>query len=639
MSATAEKMEFQTEVKQLLQLMIHSLYSHKEIFLRELISNAADAIDKVRFEAIADSSLLGKDKELHIRVNLDKATNTITITDNGIGMNREDLINNLGTIARSGTKSFMENLSGDSKKDVSLIGQFGVGFYSLFMVAEAVTVKTLKAGDSQGFSWKSEGAGEFEIEENDKVTRGTEITLHLKEAEAEFVDAWQTRGVITKYSEYVSHPIHLEFQEETPESGEGDDKVEAVIEQKDEVLNAKPALWRRSKSDITKEDYDEFYKHISHDHAEPLVNSHNKVEGTQEFTTLLYVPSKAPQGIFQQDTPNGLKLYVKRVFIMDDCKELLPSYLRFARGIVDSEDLPLNVSREILQSNKVVDTIKKHITKKILSELKSFSENNALEYHAWWSELGNVIKEGFYMNWENLDELKALLRFQSSNGGSDKDLTSLTDYVSRMREDQKDIYYITGESRQAVESSPHIEIFKDKGVEVLYLVDAIDEWVTQSLFEFDGKKLKNITKGEIDLGEESKEDKEKSEEAQGQYKDLLSGIQTHLDTKVKEARITTRLKDSPCCLVADDNDMSANMERIMKMTNQDVPVSKRILEINPEHPISKKLLSAFDTDKEGEATKNVMDYLYYQALIAEGTDLPNPGEYVKLVNKMLGQAL
>lgn len=636
MSATAEKMEFQTEVKQLLHLMIHSLYSHKEIFLRELISNAADAIDKVKFEGLSNADLIGNDSDFRIKVELNKEANQIIISDNGIGMNRDDLIAHLGTIARSGTKAFMENLTGDSSKDVSLIGQFGVGFYSLFMVASSVEVNTLKAGESQAYFWKSEGDGDFEIGESDKATRGTEITLHLKEDEKEFVDAWQTRSVITKYSEYVTHPIVLEFEEETPAKEEGE---AAVIEQKSEILNEKPALWRRSKSDIEADEYKEFYKHISSDSAEPLVSSHNKVEGTQEYTTLLYVPSKAPHGIFHQDTPNGLKLYVKRVFIMDDCKELLPNYLRFVRGIVDSEDLPLNVSREILQSNKVVENIKKHITKKVLAELKKFAQDNPTAYHEWWAELGNVLKEGFYMNWENLDELKALLRFQSTNGSSSKDLTSLTDYVSRMREDQKDIYYISGESRAAVESSPHLEIFKAKGIEVLYLVDPIDEWVTQSLFEFDGKSLKNITKGEIDLGEDSKEEKEKTEEAKGTFKDLLEGITKHLDSNIKEARLTSRLKDSPCCLVADENDMTANMERIMKMSGQTAPVSKRILEINPEHAISKKLLSSFEKGADSEVTTEVMDYLYYQALIAEGSELPNPGQYVKLVNKMLANHL
>lgn len=636
MSATAEKMEFQTEVKQLLHLMIHSLYSHKEIFLRELISNAADAIDKVKFEGLSNADLIGNDSDFRIKVKLNKEANQIIISDNGIGMNRDDLIAHLGTIARSGTKAFMENLTGDSSKDVSLIGQFGVGFYSLFMVASSVEVNTLKAGESQAYFWKSEGDGDFEIGESEKSTRGTEITLHLKEDEKEFVDAWQTRSVITKYSEYVTHPIVLEFEEETPAKEEGE---AAVIEQKSEILNEKPALWRRSKSDIEADEYKEFYKHISSDSAEPLVSSHNKVEGTQEYTTLLYVPSKAPHGIFHQDTPNGLKLYVKRVFIMDDCKELLPNYLRFVRGIVDSEDLPLNVSREILQSNKVVENIKKHITKKVLAELKKFAQDNPIAYHEWWAELGNVLKEGFYMNWENLDELKALLRFQSTNGSSSKDLTSLTDYVSRMREDQKDIYYISGESRAAVESSPHLEIFKAKGIEVLYLVDPIDEWVTQSLFEFDGKSLKNITKGEIDLGEDSKEEKEKTEEAKGTFKDLLEGITKHLDSNIKEARLTSRLKDSPCCLVADENDMTANMERIMKMSGQTAPVSKRILEINPEHAISKKLLSSFEKGADSEVTTEVMDYLYYQALIAEGSELPNPGQYVKLVNKMLANHL
>ncbi|MGL1903834.1 MAG: molecular chaperone HtpG [Fibrobacterales bacterium] len=638
-TAAPEKMEFQTEVKQLLNLMIHSLYSHKEIFLRELISNSSDALDKVRFESLTNKDLLGEDSDLKISISLDEEKNIITIADNGIGMNHDDLIANLGTIARSGTKAFMENISGDDKKDMSLIGQFGVGFYSLFMVASHVEVLTKKTDEEKGWSWKSEGTGEFTIEEAERESRGTSLIIQLKEEEKEYVGTWKVKSLVTKYSEYVTHPIELTYLETVPADEEK--KVEETTEIKKEILNAKPALWRRPKKEVTQEQYDEFYQHVSNDYNKPLTQSHNKVEGTLEYASLLFVPGKAPFDLYNQDSKTGLKLYVKRIFIMDECKELVPPYLRFIKGIIDSEDLPLNVSREILQSNKVVDNIKKHVTTKSLAMLKDLAENKPEEYLTFWKEMGNVLKEGFYMNFENLDELKALLRFQSTDGSSEKDYTSITEYVKRMRETQEDIYYITGESRNAVESSPHLEMFKDKGIEVLYLVDPIDEWVTQSLSEFDGKKLKNITKGDIDLDDdETKEENKKAEkEAKSKLKGIIEAIQAKLDADIKEVRISKRLKDSPCCLIADENDMGANMERIMKMSGQELPKSKKIMEINPDHKIWQHVDTLFKADKKDATVNEWIEVMYDQALLAEGTELKSPGDFVKKMNALLSKTV
>jgi molecular chaperone HtpG len=628
MTATAEKMEFQTEVKQVLDLMIHSMYSHKEIFLRELISNASDALDKARYESLTKTELLKGDDSFKIDVEIDKENKTLRIRDNGIGMNRQDLIDNIGTIARSGTKKFMEKMK--ESKDVALIGQFGVGFYSIFMVASKVEVITQKMGETEGWKWTSTGDGEFEIENIPKESRGSEICLHLKDEEVEYLESYQVQSVIKKYSEFVTHPITLKWSEEKTE-GEGEEAT-TTIEDKSEILNEKPAIWRRSKKDLSDEQYNEFYTHISNDSEAPLCHTHNRVEGVQEYSTLLYIPAKAPYGIFnQQDAGNGLKLYVKRVFIMDDCKDLLPTWLRFVRGIVDSEDLPLNVSREILQNNKLVNQIKTHITKKVLTELKKTAENDAESYNAFWKELGNVLKEGFYMNWEHLDELKKLLRFESSQTGA---LTSLTDYVARMQADQKEIYFITGESKAAVANSPHLEVFKEKGIEVLYLVDSIDEWVVQGLNEFDGKSLKDVTKGDLDIQDEK--DKEEQKENEGKFEKLLKSLGAKIEG-VKEVRLTSRLKDSPAVLVADEHGMGANMERIMKMTNQSFESQERILELNPKHILSEKLLQAYEADENSDDVLNWSAYLYGQALIAEGSELPNPVEHVQLVNKMLAK--
>ena len=627
-----EKMSFQTEVSQLLHLMIHSLYSHKEIFLRELISNAADAIDKARFTTLSDPSALGDDKEFAIDVKLDKKAGTVTVSDNGIGMDRDELIQNLGTIARSGTKAFVQGLSGDQAKDMSLIGQFGVGFYSAFMVADEVTVTSRRLGSDSAWKWTSEGTGDFTIAPAEKESRGTEIVLHLRKEEEDYLEDWTVRDVVRKYSEFVSWPLRLTWETTTTE-GEGDDKKEKS-ETVTETLNSKPALWRQNPSSVTEEQYKEFYRHISRAPGDPLLWTHTKVEGTNEFSVLAYVPSKAPYGIFQTDFVRGVKLYVKRVFVMDEAKELLPTWLRFVQGVVDSEDLPLNVSREILQDNKQVDAIRKHLTKKVLESLQKFSEDKPDEYAAWWRELGSVLKEGFYMNWQFLDELKALLRFGTTFDGAKNGLTSLKEYVSRMPESQKEIYVLTGESPEAVRHSPHLEALEAKGYEVLFLTDPVDEWMLQFLREFDGKRFRNIAEGDLDLADAS--DKKKTEEAEkGPFAGVLAAIRERLKDSLSEVRLTSLLKDSPSRLVSDAGSMSLRMEQRMKSFGGEQGLSKRILELNPEHPVCKHLLSLGD-DKADERN-DWYDYLYDQALIAEGADLPDPGSYVKLVNRLLAK--
>jgi len=610
-----EKHEFQTEVRELLQLMIHSLYSHKEVFLRELVSNAADALDKVRFESISKPELLAGNADLRIDIKLDEKAKTIIIEDSGIGMSRQELMDNLGTIARSGTKAFMKNLTAGAKNDVNLIGQFGVGFYSVFMVASKVEVLTRKAGTDEAFLWTSEGTGDYELSAASKDSRGTQITIHLKEDEdcAEYASAWKLRSIINKYSEFITHPIWMHGEKEP------------------ERLNDKTALWRRSAKEVTDDQYKEFYRQVASDHlSDPLAWSHTHTEGTQEFWSLVYIPSKAPMGLFNAERSHGLKLYVKRVFIMDDSKELLPTWLRFVRGVVDSEDLPLNVSREILQNNKVIASIKKHVVKKTLDTLINMAENKPEDYAKFWKELGMVLKEGFYMNWEWLDELKSLLRFGSTFVGGDQ-LTSLKDYVSRMKEGQKDIYYITGENLAAVQTSPHLEAFRAKGFEVLFMTDPVDEFMMNGLHEFDKKNFQDITRGDVAL-EKTEEEKKAEEVAQKSFDGLCSALATALP-EVESVKITSRLKDSPCCLTRKEDAMSSQMERIMaQMGNADAPKSKRILEINPEHAICKNLL------RKVEAKEALGDWpvvLYGQALLAEGSPLPNPGAYVAAVSKLL----
>ena len=622
-----EKMEFQTEVKQLLHLMIHALYSNKEIFLRELVSNASDALDKARFESLTSAGILGDDATFKIRIEADKEKGVLRLRDNGVGMNRDEIIRNIGTIANSGTKKFLESLSGDQKKDANLIGQFGVGFYSAFMVADRVTLTTRRLGEETAWRWESTGDGSFtlgEVEAAEHAGRGTLIELHLKDDEKEFLDAWRLRGIVKKYSEYIAHPIVLVEDK--------DGKTE------EEVLNDKAPLWRRPKHEVTAEQHAEFYKHIAHAQEEPLAWSHNRVEGTLEFTTLLYVPGKAPYDLYQPERPHGLSLYVKRVFIMNDCKELLPPWLRFMRGVVDSEDLPLNVSREILQKNAVVRKISESATAKTLNLLETMAKDEPEKYKAFWKEFGGVLKEGFHMNWEHLDELKRLLRFESSRTVAGE-YVGLQDYVLNMKDGQKDIYYLTAESRRAAEGSPHLEVFRKKGIEVLYLVDPIDEWVVQALTEFDGKKLVHAAKGALDLGELTAEEKKREEEAKGTFGAFMADFAAKQPDILKEVRVTSRLSESPCCLVSGEDDLGANLERILKMSNQAVPESKRTLEINPDHPLITGLKARFDANPNDAQLADWYGVLVDQALLAEGSDLKDPAGYVARVNGLLKNML
>lgn len=621
-----EKMEFQTEVRDLLNLMINSLYSNKEIFLRELVSNAADALDKRRFLSVSNAELLPVGTELRIELSVVSEAKRLVIEDNGIGMNREELISNLGTIARSGTKQFMKNLQASDKASVELIGQFGVGFYSAFMVARKIEVHSRKAGEEQGYLWSSEGTGEFEISELPKGEVGTKITLYLKDDEeaGEFASEWRVKSVVRKYSEFVSYGIYFHPEPKKNDKGELEIKEE-------ERLNKDQALWRQSEKEVTEEQYKEFYNVVSHEGSEPATWSHSHAEGALEFWSLVYLPSKAPYNIWNPEQPHGLKLYVKKVFIMEDCKELLPPWLRFVRGVVDSEDLPLNVSREILQSNKVITAIRKHVIKKTLDALKALAEKDPEKYAAWWRELGIILKEGFYMNWEHLDELKELLRFTTTKTEGDS-LTSLADYVKNMPEAQKEIYYLVGDNKATIKGNPNLEAFREKGYEVLLLSDPIDEFMVGTLTEYKEKKLHDISRGDVDF-DKTDDEKKAEEESKTAFKGLCEGLQKVLDAELKEVRISSRLKDSPCCLVTDENAMSARMERMMEaMGRTDVEKTKRILELNPSHPICEMLR------KKADAGEDLGDWpraLYGQALLAEGSQLPDPAAYVKAITQLL----
>lgn len=627
--AHKETLGFQTEVKQLLNLMIHSLYSNKEIFLRELVSNAADAADKLRFEALSDDALYEDDGELNIRVSFDKDAGTVTIADNGIGMNREEVIENVGTIARSGTRKFFDSLTGDQTKDSHLIGQFGVGFYSAFIVADKVTLRTRRAGlgSEHGVQWESAGEGDFTIETIEKADRGTEIILHLRDGEDEFLSGWRLRNIISKYSDHINLPILMAKEPVPNEDGEIDE-----ADQGDETVNKATALWTLTKNDISDDDYKEFYKQIAHDFQDPMSWSHNKVEGNVEYTSLLYIPSKAPFDLWDRDRMHGIKLYVKRVFIMEDSDQLMPRYLRFIRGVIDTNDLPLNVSREILQSSKTIDTIRAASVKKVLSELNKMAKNEPEQYTEFWEEFGQVIKEGPGEDFANKETLAKLLRFASTETGSQDQTVSLEDYVSRMKDKQDKIYYITAESFAAAKNSPHLEVFRKKGIEVLLLSDRVDEWLTQSLTEFDGKHMQSVAKGDLDLGElEDEEEKKAQEEIDKNFEDLVARVKTTLDDKVKDVRITHRLTDSPACLVADHYDMSANLERMLKAAGQEVSGSKPILELNPEHPMVAKLKDEADDTRFTDWTSIIFD----QALLAEGGQLEDPANYVKRINELL----
>jgi molecular chaperone HtpG len=628
-----QKHEFQTEVRELLQLMIHSLYRHPEIFLRELISNSADALDKVRFEGITNAELLGDDGDLRIDLHVDEEARTIVINDNGIGMNKEDLMGSLGTIASSGTRNFLKNLTGDSQKDMNLIGQFGVGFYSVFMVSENVEVLTRKAGEEEAWLWTSQGEGEFLLSEAEKSARGTTITIHLKDEEdiRGFASEWKVKEIVRKYSEFIVHPIWLTTKSKPAPVEEGQEP-EVAEEKAPERLNEKTALWRRNPNEVTEENHKEFYQQISSDFSgEPATHTHSHLEGLQEFWSLVYIPSKAPFGLYQQERAHGLKLYVKRVFIMDDCKDLVPNWLRFVSGVVDSEDLPLNVSREILQDNRTMAGIRKHVVKKTLDALQKLADNKPEEYAKFWKEMGMVLKEGFYMNYEWLDELKSLLRFHSTTSGSDS-LISLKDYVGGMLEDQKDIYYISGENLKTLETSPLLESFRAKGFEVLLMADHVDEFMMSGLLDYEGKQFKDISRGDAAL--DKTEDEEKVEKQQQEdFQKLCEALQTSLVETVETVRVTTRLQNSPCVLVNKEDAMNAHMERLMKQMGQDnMPVSKRILEINPQHAICKTLQAKAEA---GEELGQWPTVLLGQALLAEGSPLPDANGYVQAVNELL----
>lgn len=623
-TAQKETLGFQAEVKQLLQLMIHSLYSNKEIVLRELISNASDASDKLRFEALSNNALYGSDSELKIRVAFDKASRTLTITDNGIGMSRQEVIDNIGTIAKSGTREFLNALSGDQAKDANLIGQFGVGFYSAFIIADKVTLTTLRAGATEAVMWESKGEGDFTLEPADKATRGTEIVLHLREGEDEFLNDWKIKSIIRKYSDHITLPIVMKKSEWKD--------GEQVPTDEDEVVNKASALWARSKNDITEEEYQEFYKHVSHDFEEPLAWSHNRVEGKQEYISLLYIPKKAPFDLYDRERRHGIKLYVKRVFIMEDAEKLMPQYLRFVRGVIDSADLPLNVSREILQHSKDIEAIKAGSVKKALGLLEDLAENKPEEYSNFWNEFGRVLKEGPGEDWANKDKIAGLLRFASTQLDTDAQVVSFKDYIGRMKEGQEAIYYITADSFAAAKHSPHLEIFRKKGIEVLLLSDRVDEWMLGSLTEFDGKKLQSVAKGDLDLGKlEDEAEKEAQKKVEDEAKDLVEKITSSLGDKVKEVRVTHRLTDSPACLVAGENELSGNLERMLKAAGQKTPESKPTLEINPEH----RLITRLKEESESAKFEDLAHLLFDQALLAEGGQLDDPASFVKRMNSLI----
>jgi len=625
-----ETHDFQAEIQQLLKLMIHSLYSNKEIFLRELISNASDAADKLRFEAINHPNWYEDDSDLSIQVAVDQSKNTITISDNGIGMSREEIITNLGTIAKSGTKEFFSKLSGDQQKDASLIGQFGVGFYSGFIVADSISVESRKAGltKEQAVRWESAGDGAFTVEQVSKDRRGTTITLHIKHEESELLNSWKIKSIIRKYSDHISIPIQM-FKEEWSEESKSQ-----VIKDELETINEANALWTRNKNDISEDQYHAFYKNISNDFENPLSYSHNRVEGRSEFTQLLYIPKKASFDLWDRSKRSGIKLYVKRVFIMDDSEQLLPTYLRFISGIIDSADLPLNVSREILQESKDVKFIRESSTKRVLSQLEDLSssveEAKREDYQLFWNAFGQVLKEGLGEDHANVDKLSKLLRFANSTQNSDIQNVSLSDYVSRMKEGQDKIYFVTADSYLAAKNSPHLEIFNKKGIEVLLLTDRIDEWMLSLLTTFDNKPLTSVAKGDLDLGSLTDvSEKEEQKEAEKEFVDLLDRMKKVLSEKAKDVRLTFRLTDSPACLVADENELSGNLLRMLKAAGQPAPDSKPILEINTSHPLVKKVQSTSVDFEEWAHT------LFDQALIAEGGQLSDPGSFVKRINHLL----
>ena len=615
---------FQTEISQLLDLMINSLYSQKEIFLRELISNSSDAIDKRRFEGLTDASLLNDEEELAVTVTTDKEAGTLTISDNGIGMSHDEVIDNIGTIARSGTKKFMQAIDESKKEggDVSLIGQFGVGFYSVFMVADKVSLETRRAGSDTGVSWESDGKGEFTIGDADNASVGTSITLHLREDESEYLDDFRLKHIINKYSEHISLPIKMLGSVPLDEEGNPQEGVEAEFE----AVNKGTALWSRAKSDISEEEYQNFYQSISYDMEPPLSTLHHKVEGNLEYTSLLFIPKKAPFDLWNRDNKKGIKLYVRRIFIMDDAEHLMPNYLRFVKGVIDSQDLPLNVSREILQSDRDIQKIKTRAVKRVLDELKRLAKSEPETYQGFWDEFGQVVKEGIVEDADNKDNITPLLRFASTKDDSEAQTVSLDQYVERMTDEQDAIYYITAENYKAAKGSPHLEMFSKKNIEVLLLTDPVDEWLVNSLMEHNEKPLKSVTKGDLEL---SDDEKKEQEEQKLELSSVTEKLKEALAESVKDVRLTNRLTESPACLVADETDAGANLERIMKAMGQDAPSSKPILEINPDHPIIKKL------NADSDSFVDWAQVLFDQAALSEGAQIKDPANYVKLVNKLL----
>ncbi|WDE96103.1 molecular chaperone HtpG [Lentisphaera profundi] len=627
--------QFQTEVSELLKLVINSLYSNRDIFLRELVSNSSDAIDKVRFNSLSDKSLDIANGDLKIKIIADKDKKTFTVIDNGVGMTETEVEENIGTIAHSGTKSFVEKLQSNKDENTpDLIGQFGVGFYSAFMVADKVDVYTRSASadKADGVHWHSEGTGSYTIDKTELAEHGTKIVLHLKEDAEEYLEDWKIRKIVKTYSDFLSYPITMDVEKSLPKADE-DAEPETTIEE--ETLNSMKAIWTKAKADVTDVEYKEFYRHISQDHQDPAEIIHYRAEGNLEFDSLLFVPDRAPMDMFMQQENKGISLYVKRVFIMDDCKDLIPDYLRFVKGVVDSADLPLNVSREILQEDRVIRTIRKNIVKKVISTLKKMKNNDFDKYSKFWQEFGKVLKEGVSNDWENKDKLTELLIFESSSTEAGK-FTSLDDYVKRMPEDQKEIYYISGLSRGAVENSPQLEAFKKKGFEVLFFIDPIDEWVTQSLTEFDTKAVKSVAKGDLELDEKEKEELEKENE---NFKTPLESIQKVLDDEIKEVRFSSRLTDSPCCLVADENGMGVNMENIYKAMNQDVPHQKRTLELNKDHAVVQHMLKVAEKDAASDELKDYSALLYDQALLNEGSAIKDPARFTSLITKFMVKSI
>jgi len=634
--AQKETMEFQAEVSQVLNLVIRSLYSNKEIFLRELISNASDASEKLRFEGLTDSALFEDDADTRIRISFDSEAGTLTISDNGIGMSRQEVTETIGTIASSGTKKFLEKMGSEQTKDSELIGQFGVGFYSAFIVADKVSLTTRRAGltHDNGVCWESSGDGSYTIENVEKTSRGTDIVLHLREDDKEFAEGYRIRSIISKFSDHISIPVEMleDIMPPMPDPENEDKEVEEPKAPEWEKVNKGTALWMRNKSDLSDEEYNEFYKHISHDYQDPLMHIHNRVEGNHEYSSLLYVPSKAPYDMWDRESKHGVKLYVRRVFIMDEAEKLMPHYLRFVKGVIDSDDLPLNVSREILQHDKKIDSIRTANTKRILTELTKLAKKDAEAYQTFWDEFGNVLKEGPAEDAANKEKIGGLLRFTSSNSDADTKTVSFDAYIENMIEGQDKIYYITSDTYAAAKSSPHLEVFKTKGIEVLLMTDRVDEWLVSHMMDYKGKTLQSITKGELDFGDlDDAETKEKQEKTEEDSKSMIERIKGALTNDVEDVRVSHRLTDSPACLVVGDQDMSANLQRVLKQMGQDAPDTKPILEVNPTHPLVEKMDQEPDDDLFVDLAKILLD----QATLAEGGNLADPAAFVQRLNKLM----